>query len=320
MPDDWITTIGLVAVAALAVVALVSALRRMRSADVAADGFDLGAVALTSLLSVGLLIYRAVVVHASWSPLESHVDGLLLLIAIVSIVVVYLRALRRLAGVALFTSPLLLLLGLWGVCASWWTFAAFDARGVWDVGHRLVAYLAAAAVAVGAATGAMYLYVERQLRRRDDPAAQVRVLGKLADLETIDRWMTRAAASAFVLISVVLALGAIDASTGVTAMGDRWLTDPKVIIAFVLWVLFAFAAHAHLAPSVRGARAAVMTLLGLILMLAVMAMAVAAPGCQAVDGAVHIGSDGAGDVNVGAEVELGERDAVVDVHDRPAVE
>ncbi len=301
MPEDWPTTIGLMLITAASVGVSVAAVRRVRrSTEASAERWYV--CAAIAGVAVALLVYRTLVVHQTWAPLQSHADGLLLLLALVGGIAAHLLLVRRMRGVGLFVGPALGVMGLWGVCASWWTFESFDAQSLWHKLHVVAVYAAAAAVVLTAALGGLFLYVHRLLRRRDDPAASVRLLGRLATLEAIEGWMLHVALAAFVLLSVTLVLGMADTLGRETALGARWYANPKVIGAVGLWVIFALLTHARLAPQLRGKIAAVMSLLGFILLAAVLAMALA--GCASIDGTAHAGSDGPDDVNVGVDIQV----------------
>lgn len=301
MPENWPTTIGLLLITAMSVAVSIAAVRRVkRSAETtSARWYVYGAIAV---VAVGLLVYRTIAVNQTWAPLQSHADGLLLLLALVAGIAGYLLLVRQMRGVGLFVGPALSVMSLWGVCASWWTFESFDAQSVWHNLHVIAVYAAAAAVILAAALGGLFLYVQRQLRRRDDPATSVRLLGRLATLEAIEGWMLNAAVAAFVLLSVTLGLGLADTTTRETALGTHWHANPKVIGAIGVWVVFALLTHARLAPQLRGRIAAVMSVLGFILLALVLAMALG--GCESLGGTVHAGSDGPDDVNVGVDIQV----------------
>ena len=307
MPEDLITTLGLLIITANSVFVTVANVRRFNRRDDAQPRRSLGLATflVSAAIALGVLVYRSVAVHHSWAPLQAHVDGLLLLIALLNAIVVYLLVMHELRGVGLFAGPLLAMMGLWGFCASWWTFAQFDEIGsVWKFLHLLMAYSAAAAVGLTAALGGMFLFVHHQLRRRDDPAKRARALEPLANLEAVEAWLMRVALLAFILLSVTLVLGGVEMTSG---EADVALTDPKVIGAVLVWGVFGLINHARFAPQLRGKRAAWMGLTGFVLLIIVLAMAITLTGCAAPQGTVHLGSDGPEPVNVGVNVNVNSK-------------
>jgi hypothetical protein len=273
MPNDLTTTIGMLIMTVIALVASVTAIARLRRRE-GKPRREAILTTIVAVLGVALLAWRRTVAQTSWHPLNSHIDGVELLMTLLAVVMSYLLWIGRLRGVELFALPLLTLLGLWGVCASWWTFRPFDIRGVWDGVHVTAAYLAIAAAALAAVTGAEYLFVQRLLRKRKDPSQRIRLLGHMASLESIESWMLTAATTAFVLVSIVLVVGTIDATSGTTQLGQSWYRQPKVLIGAAGWLLLAAVCHVRFAPRFRGARAAILAVIGFIVILCVLAMAV----------------------------------------------
>lgn len=277
MPADWLTTIGVTLATAAAVAALVMAVGRLRAGRAPVRVAERWLVWLVCGLCAATLAYRAAWVTGQWQPLASHIDGTLLLMALLAAVVGYLQAVGRLRGIDAFALPLLVVLGLWGVCASWWTFRPFDVARFWGGLHIIAAYLGAAAVAVAAAAAGMYLYVQRQLRRRDTRGQAFRRLAGLASLEAIEQTMTAAATVGFVLITIVMILGTIDAVTAdvPTAFRRPAVAWPKLLGTIVAWGLLAAVVHIRFAPRLRGSHAAALTLAGFVVVLIVLALTLA---------------------------------------------
>lgn len=220
-----------------------------------------------------LLGYRAGAAGSGWQPLNSHVDGLLLLTGLVGLIIGYLHWAGRLRGADVFGLPILLLMLAWGVCASWWTFRPFHAADVWGAVHIVSVYISTAGVVLAGAMGLMYLFVRRQLRRRDGQAERLRALSGMASLERVEWWLMRAAALAFVTLTLAVGLGlASMAGAGGEAMGgvSDWA---KVAGGVVIWLLFALLVQARWLPGLGGRGAAWLSIVALALTITVMAMA-----------------------------------------------
>jgi ABC-type transport system involved in cytochrome c biogenesis permease subunit len=275
MRHDWPTTIVLGVIALIGMMSFVAASGRLRRGGSSGRGRAERwmALAIAALAGAGIG-YRVIAAPGRWQPLGTHADGLLLLIGLLALVLAHLQWVGRLRGVELFGLPVIVLMGLWGICATWWTFAAYDIRGLWDGLHITAAYLAIGAGALAAVSGGAYLHVQRLLRRSADPAGRIRVLGQMGSLESIEHWMMAWATAAFVLITLVLVVGAIDATTRPTALGRSWWAQPKVIAGGAVWLVLAAACHVRLAPRFRGARAAMLAVAGFVMMLVVLAMAI----------------------------------------------
>jgi len=279
-PQDWLTTGGLIAATACGIAACAAALRRLkRGAD---DGrtVEWSTVTLATLLCAAVFIYRALAVHKSWAPLQSHVDGLSLLSALAGVVVLWSYGTGRLRGLSAFFLPVMVLMMIWGVCAGWWSWRAFDIRGVWSSVHLVSVYVGTLAIAAAGAAGAMWLFVDRQLKARDHQAQRLKRLGALANLESIEAAVIHAATVGFILITIGLITGLIVITDGATRLGAGWWYSPKVLLATVVWVIYALVMHVRFVPTFRGRRAAVLAIVGLVLLIIVMGIAQTLPGIE----------------------------------------
>lgn len=289
MPNDPITTVGLALAAAAAAGAFALAVRRVRRGE-ASPRAEGAMVAAAASASAAVFAYRGVTAEAPWRPLNSHVDGLALLSMLVALAIGHLHWAGRLRGADVFGLPILAVMLLWGVCASWWTFRPFEPGGLWATVHILAVYIGSAGVAVSGVLGAMYLFVRRQLRRRDNRAGGLRSLGAVASLERVEQWMRRAGALSFVMLTVAVGFGAAsmfgEGGTGAAeasgptgaaggsaapaAVAAAWWA--KVLGGTAVWLVFAAMVQARWLASLRGRGSAWLALAGLGLMLAVMAV------------------------------------------------
>lgn len=290
VPENIPTTIA-VAVAALAAgCACVAAAGRLTGKAKHGTAIERTAVIVTTLLCVAVLVYRALVVHKYWAPLQSHVDGLLLLTGLLGVLIIYVQSTGRLRGLDVFALPVLTVMLAWGICASWWSFRPFAISTVWQVVHLIGVYTALLAVVTAGTASVMYLFVRRQLKRHDQPARSMRLLGGLASLESIERTIVTAATAGFVLLSVAIITGlVIDVEQSTTSDSGWWYS--KVILAAMVWVIYALVTHVRLAPALRGRRAAVLALVGFALLLIVLLIAMMLPGCASWEGGVRVSSD-----------------------------
>jgi ABC-type uncharacterized transport system permease subunit len=135
----------------------------------------------------------------------------------------------------------------------------YDVRSVWLWTHRVTAYGGAVAFAVAGAVGAMYLIVNRRLR--DKSAGPGPNLGSLERLEHL----TLAA------VTLGFALLTVGAVTGIVRMfADEKHTPPAknvaIGLAVAVWLVYAIVLHSPINPSFRGRRAAVLSVVGFVLM------------------------------------------------------
>ncbi|MDX1564258.1 MAG: cytochrome c biogenesis protein CcsA [Phycisphaeraceae bacterium] len=274
--NDSLTTAGLMIAFAISVAITAAAYARLgRERGWEDPLLRWGSVAVALLCGL-LLAYRALVLKG-WAPLQSHVEGLLLLTALLAAFNSYLIWLNRLPGVGLFAGPVLCVISLWAVCASWWTFRPFEIGSVWKTVHLISVYIVAIDVTTAAAAGMLWLLVDRQMRLKDHAVERFRFLGKLGNLESIEGVIVRQATVGFVLLTAALVTGGVLIAEGPTKLGAGWWYSPKVLLAVGLWLIYAIVMHVRFVPTFRGRRAAWLAIVGFVLMLAAMGLSQALP-------------------------------------------
>ena len=218
-------------------------------------------------------LYRLFFAKSDWQPLESHVDGLLLIASLFGMTVLFLERRARLPGLGAFAMPLLTLLLAWSICASYWTFEIFHITSVVKTAHLIGVYLGTLFLGLAAIAGGMYLFVQGRLRdkKRLGPVLP------MASLESIERVIIRSSALGFALLTFGLATGLILVLSGPNKMGAGWWYSPKVVLAFVAWLIYALVMNVRHATAFRGARAAWLSIAGILLLLSVFGIATALP-------------------------------------------
>jgi len=269
---DPATSIPLILMTLLSAAASAAALRRLRATPDSTDRagspvMHQAAAVLIALGCVGVLLVRWLGLRGSWSPVESHVDGLVMMCAFFAGALLFIQTRPKLRGLAAFALPLLTLLLLWAICASLWTFRLFrqdSIEPVWLVFHTTSTYLGLLSCAIGAIAGAMFLYVQRRLKSKQA------VPGRLASLETLETLIIRAATLGFVLLSLSLVSGVVlvTRDRSGTALGIDWWLSPKVVLATLAWAVYALLMNVRYASAFRGRRAAWLAIVGLVLLLA----------------------------------------------------
>ncbi|MEM6394361.1 MAG: cytochrome c biogenesis protein CcsA [Planctomycetota bacterium] len=238
---------------------------------------------------MGLCVLGAVVVvggrwaERGWGglPIGAHVDGLLVLAALLGLSVLYLQNRARMGGLAAFGLPMLAFVLLWAVCASAWTYHPFaldTLGGVWR-GVHLVGVYGGTLGAVGAAgAGAMYLYVQHRLKDRSP--GSLRGVRGLASLESLETLIVRASGLGFVLLTLGLVTGVLviyESDRVLAVLGDPWWGSPKVWLATGAWAVYAVLMNVRWTGELRGRRAAWLAIAGLVLLLGVYGLVTAWP-------------------------------------------
>lgn len=286
MPDDLATSLPLILATLASVAALVLAVRRTRQpAGQSAPLWPVNSLlGLVMLLCLGALVYRVAVVHKAWVPVQAHVDGLLLIGVLLTPAILYIQSRPKLFGLSFFALPLLSLILLWGVCASLWTYRAFNLESfapAWTVFHLAATYLGLLGCGLGAAGGAMYLFVQGRLKTK----AGLGQVNPMASLETLETLIIRAATLGFVLLTLSLVSGLVmvTQSDGATSLGKDWWSSPKFWLASLAWIVYAVLINGRSFSTVRGRRAAWLAIAGLVLVLATYGAVEAIDRTQQVD-------------------------------------
>ena len=266
MPDPLATVIlSLLTLLALSASIIAAGRLRRRDAPPHLRKIQYSLTGICLLGAIGLVVYRAVSRGDTWLPLGSHLDGLLLIAVLFSLTFLFVqRALVR--GLTAFALPLLTVMLAWAVCASAWTYEPFVIQSLWRGVHLGSVYLGSLALCTAAAAGAMYLYVQRRLHRHRGPAG----VQRLASLEGIERFNISSATIGFALLTLALVTGLIIVlNRDQTRLGEQWWSSPKVLLAAAVWLIYAIVMNVRYATAFRGARAAWLSIAGVVLLVAV---------------------------------------------------
>ncbi len=264
---DPVTTAGIGLLIALCVGATVQSWSRLRGRSEQAGVL----VALWSAVGLGalaLFVWRWINTSDSWQPLHAHVDGLLLITAVLVAALLYLTTTPRWIGVAAFGAPVVLLLLLWSFCAATWTYRPFrldTLEPVWTGLHLACVYIGTATAALAAVAGTLYLYVHRRIKHKDD----VEHLDRFASLEKLESTVQRSAALGFALLTVGLASGLVIMLGDGRAVAPGWWVSPKVVLAVLAWGAYAVLMNLRFTSTFRGRRAAYLAIGGFVLLLGV---------------------------------------------------
>jgi len=220
-------------------------------------------------LALGGLVWHCLDRH-SWLPLEDNFEALSALGIMLAGFWMYVQRARPIPGLDWFLMPIVVLML---VCAA--VFATVkpntyrpDSAWLWT--HLLSTFGGVLAFAIAAGGGCMYLVVSGRLRRK--PATPGPNLGSLERLEHV----TQSAVSiGFALLTVGMITGLVKVLQDPhTQLGRHWMTNPKVVLAFGVWVVYALALHSPINPAFRGRKSAMLSILGFVLMMLATVIAV----------------------------------------------
>jgi ABC-type uncharacterized transport system permease subunit len=260
-----ITLIGLSAV--LLVLSAITAMLRKKGPWLA--------IAAAALALTGIIWHAAA--RGSWMPLEDNFEALAWLGVLLTLCVLYVQATRPVGGLDIFLLPVAGLL-LVGAAVFGRLSPHRYSETAWAIFHRLTAYGGALGLAIAGAVGAMYLVANRRLRNKNFGASGGPAqLGSLERLESVGNF---AITLGWPLFTVGLVTGLLWGIHRTSQGRQHEFFGPKIILAVGVWILYALALHTPINPSFRGKKAAVLSLIGLVLMAGTLVAVQFMPGGQ----------------------------------------
>jgi ABC-type transport system involved in cytochrome c biogenesis permease subunit len=220
------------------------------------------------LTALGWLVQTAYLANLGWSqhkvPVTSAFESLLVLSWILALIGLYLMVHSpRPMAVGLFVLPLVLaLVVVAGRFASRSAPLGPQWRGAtafWGAMHGLFLLAGAVSTCVAFAAGLMYLVQANRLKHK----RRARFGFALPSLEQSERLNRGAITLAFPLLTFGLLIGVIlDLATrhGRAGVPLSW-SDPKVVSAALMWLVFAVLLHARFRPAMRGRSVMLLTIL-----------------------------------------------------------
>jgi ABC-type uncharacterized transport system permease subunit len=224
--------------------------------------------------AVAALVWHCIQ-RESWIPLQDNFQALCALGVLLAAFWMYVQRARPIFGLDWFLMPIVVLMLGCAVIFGQARPEAYHAAGLWSWTHLLSSFGGALAFAVAASVGCMYLIVSARLRHK--PAMPGANFGNLERLEHV----TDSAASlgfGLLTLGVVTGLLKILQDGGHTRLGPHWMTSPKVVLAFGVWIVYAIALHTPITPTVRGRKSAMLSIVGFVLMFLTMVAVQFMPG------------------------------------------
>jgi ABC-type uncharacterized transport system permease subunit len=194
---------------------------------------------------------------------------------LLALFVAYVQRAHPLRGLDWFVMPIVILLLI--AAAVFGSAKPHEYLGTtWSWLHRVTAYGGALAFAVGGAAGAMYLIASQQLRNKKISAGS-----RLGSLERLERITFIAVTLGFALLTIGLVTGLVKVlGRGTNTLGPDWYTQPKVMLTFVAWVVYALVLHSPINPSFRGRKTAMLSVVGFVLMIGILVAVQLMPGTR----------------------------------------
>lgn len=130
----------------------------------------------------------------------------------------------------------------------------------WFWFHALLAFASYACFTIAAGVAVMYLIQRYFLKRKHFGS----LFQKLPSLETMDEISYRCLTVGFPLLTFAIISGSIWSEQ---AMGSYWIWDRKQTWSLIIWFIYAALLHGRLTIGWRGKRAAILSILGFIVVL-----------------------------------------------------
>ncbi len=222
------------------------------------------------LMSLGWLVQTAFLANLAFkNPLilvTTPFESVMLLSWIVALIGLYLivRSPKPVA-VGIFVLPIVL--GL-VIVAGWFAPRQSDwvnwggKTAFWGTVHGIFLLAGAVSACVAFFAGVMYLVHLRRLKAKR-PSRLGLVLPSLEQSERINRGAITIAFPLLtfgLLIGMILSLTSSGNSSGLEPMHTLKWSDPKVVSALLMWLVFAFLLHARFRPEMRGRSVMVLTI------------------------------------------------------------
>jgi ABC-type uncharacterized transport system permease subunit len=193
--------------------------------------FLLPLVSLAVTLEAVILIFRAIAIRAV--PLTGLFESMIVLTIVFGLTYLFLSiAIHRVWFGSVMVWVMLVLILLAAVVAKPASPASAMASRPWAIAHGISMALASAAAMLATASAVLYLYSRRKLKRKD----LIGVLGKVPNIEKLERMNLLGVKLCFILLTFGLVSG-IGLSISLKMTSRAWLTDPKIVLIEIVWLL-----------------------------------------------------------------------------------
>lgn len=224
----------------------------------------------------GLLAHTLFLLAQQPPLIASQFGSTLFLAWILAVFYLYGAVHRARVAWAVFVLPLVL--GLVGLASTFsrpgtadessWLVNLRDFQGdkMWGIAHGGLLLLAAVGVCVGFLASIMYLVQAHRLKAKVLPHQGL----KLMSLERLEAMNRRAIVLAFPLLTAGLLIGLVLMLNPPTPI--RSWTDPRILAAGALWLVFAILLYLRYGVHLRGRRAAFLTIVAFGLLVFILAV------------------------------------------------
>lgn len=196
--------------------------------------FLLPLVSLALTLEAVILVFRAVAIKAV--PLTGLFESMIVLTIVFGLTYLFLSiAIQQVWFGSVMVWVILALVLLAGIVAEPAAQAHAAASTPWAMAHAIAMILGGASAMLAMASAVLYLFARRKLKQKD----LLGVLGKVPNIEKLERMNLLGLKSCFVLLTfgLVSGIGLAATSSSLNMTARDWLTDAKIVLIAVVWLL-----------------------------------------------------------------------------------
>jgi ABC-type uncharacterized transport system permease subunit len=198
-------------------------------------------------------------------PVEAHeLQSLLALLLALAFLAVY--AWYRSVALGVFVLPIVALLGMLAAFRPGQEIFSMPVRTGWVVVHIVLLLAAYAALFLSLLASLLYLIQERRLKRKG--AGPRWLPGSDTPLETIDQIALKSLLFGLPCMTAGLLVGSVLAQE---QFGAAYFSDPKILLAFAMWIAYVAMIHIRRSAGLRGRRAVYLASFVFLVVLAVWA-------------------------------------------------
>jgi ABC-type uncharacterized transport system permease subunit len=196
-------------------------------------------------------------------PVDTHETlSFLSLLGALAFLATYLR--YRTLSLGVFLLPIVFLLGLLPAFRPGEELVSPTVHTSWIALHIALLLAAYAALVVSLVASLLYLIEERRLKSKTVNPARI----KLPPLDTLDKIALRALLFGLPCMTAGLLIGSLLAQV---TYGSAYFRDPKILLAFAMWLVYIAMIHIRRISGLRGRRAVYLSSFVFLLILAVWA-------------------------------------------------
>ncbi|EOD67503.1 c-type cytochrome biogenesis protein CcsB [Amycolatopsis vancoresmycina] len=216
---------------------------------------------LGALLQLTAIVLRGLAVHrAPWGNMYEYGMAVTFITVLTWLIVMWKFPVRHLTGFLLL--PVVILMFINGTLLYTTAAPVQPAlQSYWLVIHVSAAIIGSGVFLVPGVASVLFLF---RSAHEKDPTKFARFASKLPAADVLDRIAYRTTIFAFPIFTFGVLCGAVWAES---AWGRFWGWDPKETCAFIAWVVYAAYLHSRATAGWRGARAAVINIVGFAAMI-----------------------------------------------------